>query len=115
MQSAPSSEGDAVSARSGPGREQAKGPGPLDGLGSPVRSELGVEMAHVGSDCVPRDEQLICDLRHGQVRREVAQDPDLAFAERIKWRMQSGGRMPSAGDPIENLGAPSWPAPPSAG
>jgi hypothetical protein len=55
------------------GSQQAQSAGALDCLGSPVRAELGVEMAYVGSDCVPRDMQFIRDLRCRQVGRQVAQ------------------------------------------
>src|ERR1700733_8742357 len=47
--------------------QQPQGTGALDGLSSAVGVELYVEMAHVGSDGVPRDVQLIRDLWGRQV------------------------------------------------
>jgi hypothetical protein len=71
------------------GGEQAQGAGARDRPSPPVRAELRVQVAHVGSDDVQRDVQFAGDLRHGEVGRQVAQDPDLAVAE---WRLRPGGR-----------------------
>jgi hypothetical protein len=64
--------------------EQAQGTGPRDGLGAPVRVELGVHAAHVGLDGVGRDVQFPGDLRGGQVGRQVAQYPGLAVGQRLQ-------------------------------
>jgi hypothetical protein len=39
-----------------------------------VRAELGVQMAHVRPDGVPRDEELIGDLSRRQVGGQVAEE-----------------------------------------
>ena len=46
------------------GCQQAEGTSARDRVGSPVRAELGVQVAPVGLDGVPRDVQLAGDLRH---------------------------------------------------
>lgn len=37
------------------GGQQAQVTGARDGLGAPMRAELGVQVAHMGPDCVERD------------------------------------------------------------
>jgi hypothetical protein len=63
-------------------------------------------MAHVGSDRVPRDVQFVGDLRCRQVGGQVAQDPDLAFAERFERRIRSVGRRRGSfpGQQVEDPG-----------
>ena len=60
------------------GCKEAQFTGALDRGGAVVGTELGVDPAQVRANCVQRDGQLIGDLRPGQVRREVAQHPELA-------------------------------------
>ena len=62
------------------GCQQAEGSGARDGVGSPVRAELGVQVAHMGADGVDRDVQLAGDLRPREIGRQVAQHAQLALA-----------------------------------
>jgi hypothetical protein len=61
-----------------------------DGLGAPVRAKLGVQVAHMGLDGVGRDVEFVRDFGCRQVSREVAQDPNLASAERLQRRLRPG-------------------------
>ena len=72
-----------TSARAAGWREQAEGAGSRDRLGATVHAELGEQVAYVRPDRVHRQGQLPGDLRHGQVRRQVPQHPDLTLAKRI--------------------------------
>ncbi len=72
------------------GREQAQGAGVRDGLRAAVRAELGVQVAHMGLDGVGGDVEFVRDFGCRQVSRKVAQDPDLAFAERLQRRLWPG-------------------------
>ena len=74
------------------GGEQAQGAGAFDGLVAAVRTELGVQVAHVGLDRVRRDVQFGRDLRHGQIRGQVAQHAEFAVAQRLEQPLRPGGR-----------------------
>ena len=57
-----------------------------------VDAELGVQMAHVSRDGVCRYVQLAGNLACREVGRQVAQDADLAFGERIVKDLRRRGR-----------------------
>src|SRR5512132_1283903 len=60
--------------------------GALHGRGAVTGLELGVDVADVGVDGVDRDRQFAGDLGSGEVGRQVAQHPELAWAELLGWR-----------------------------
>jgi hypothetical protein len=60
---------------------QGAGAGAVHSLVAGVDAELGKQMALVGADGVHREEQLIGDLVHREVGRQVAQDAGLAVGE----------------------------------
>jgi hypothetical protein len=90
----------------GAGCQQAEGPGAGDGLGPGVRAELAVQVADVGPDGVVREVQLAGDLGHGQVGGQVAQQPDLAIAQRLQRRLRPGRRRGerASGEQAEDVG-----------
>ena len=77
------------------------------GLVAAVCAELGVQVAHMGRDGVRRYVQLVGDLACRKVSRQVAQDADLAFSERIGQGLRPGGRCgwrAWTGEQAEELG-----------
>ncbi len=67
-------------------RQQLHFPRALHGRGAVTGLKLGVDVPDMGVDRVHRHRQLAGDLGPGQVRREVAQDPQLGGAELFRLR-----------------------------
>jgi hypothetical protein len=60
----------------------------VDCCGAVVGTELGVDPADMRVDGVKRDGQFACDLRPGQVCREVSKYPEFARAEFVCQRCE---------------------------
>ena len=104
--SASPSFGDSALSPSCGGREQAQSAGAVHGLMAAVDAELGVQVARVGADGVDREEQLTGDLGSRELGRQVAQDADLALAERLAQAPSCArpGRGLPAGQQVQDLG-----------
>jgi hypothetical protein len=68
--------------------------------------QLVVDVAHAGLDGVHRQVELVGDLWRGELGRQVAQDADLALAERLAQAPSCArpGRGLPAGQQVQDLG-----------